>query len=94
LTEAHASVQHPRRKAFKTICIIAPPFHLARAFMTAVQAESHIFPPLQIYSIAGVPPPWNDTAVYSQGILSTKRYKLIGNVLFRINRCVAKKDLS
>jgi hypothetical protein len=94
LTEALALVQHARQNAFKAIYIIAPPFHLPRAFMTTVRAASHILPPLQIYSIVGATEPWNESVVHSQGILRARRYELIGEELLRIDRYQHKKNIS
>lgn len=94
LTEAQALVQHARQKAFTAIGIIAPPFHLPRAFMTTVRAARDILPQLKIYSIAGISQPWNGTVVHSQGILNAKRVELIGEELLRITRYVAKRDVS
>jgi hypothetical protein len=94
LTEAQALVQHAKKYALETILVIAPPFHLPRAFMTTIRAASSKYPGLKIYSRPGITFPWHNKVVHSQGILRAKRFELIGEELNRIHKYAAKQDLS
>jgi hypothetical protein len=66
------------------IGIIAPPFHLVRAFMTTVTAlAGH---PTHIHAIPGMTVPWMAQTVHSQGMLRNTRAGLLGDELVRLEK--------
>ena len=68
------------------LAIIAPPFHLPRAFMTTVTALHRADLKMRVYPICGVPLPWNEEAVHSQGTLKKKRADLLDSELQRLEK--------
>lgn len=66
------------------IGIIAPPFHLVRAFMTCVSALGKT--PVRLYAIAGKPLAWRKSVLHSQGTLRNTRAGLLGDELERISK--------
>ena len=66
------------------IGIIAPSFHLFRAFVTAITAlEGH---PTRIYAIPGVPSPWLESVRHSQGVVTDTRAGLLSGELERLEK--------
>lgn len=71
--------------------IIAPPFHLMRAFMTTVTAIQRIKLPLRVYAIPGATAPWSEYVRHSQGTLENTRAGLITDELARLERYRAQE---
>ena len=66
------------------IGIVAPAFHLVRAFMTTVTAVGAL--PIRVYSYPGVSIPWNTRAAHSQGTLVNTRSGLLVDELKRLEK--------
>lgn len=75
LGEARALVKHAQMVG-GDIGIVAPAFHLVRAFMTTVTAIGNN--PIRVYAVPGVALPWNEHVVHSQGIVQDTRSGLLG----------------
>jgi len=83
LTEARALVEHARTSG-GDIGIVAPAFHLVRAFMTVVSAMGDA--PIRVYAILGSPLPWQEKVLHSQGVLENTRAGLLGDELKRLEK--------
>ncbi|MEK7113932.1 MAG: hypothetical protein AAB850_00045 [Patescibacteria group bacterium] len=69
------------------IAIIATPFHIVRAFMTTVTAlKRNGDIPVWVYAVPGIPLPWTEEAVHSQGTLKKKRKELLVSELQRLEK--------
>ena len=91
LSEARLLAEYGMKKMRGDMGIIAPPFHLARAFITTVSAFfnfggcSNKLPfPVRIYAIPGIPLSWTQTVAHSQGTLVKTRAGLLGDELVRL----------
>lgn len=76
LTEARVLVTHALAVG-GDIGIVAPAFHLMRAFMTTVTAIGNM--PIRVYAILGAPLRWDEEVVHSQGVVRDTRFGLFGN---------------
>lgn len=94
LVEAEAVVSYAKERQFQHLCISAAPFHQPRAFMTAVTAALRLYPELKLYSQPGIPLPWLEEAVHSQGKTKGTRRQLIGSEMERIDTYQQKGDLA
>jgi len=64
------------------IGIVAPPFHLVRAFVSVVSTiAAH---PMRVYAYPGVPLPWSEEVVHSQGVVRGTRSNLLKSELERL----------
>ena len=52
-SEAQAFVRYARDHMFIDVCIVAPPFHMPRAFMSAISVAVREYPELAIYNKSG-----------------------------------------
>ena len=93
LTEATAVIRFVKRNRLKSIVVTASPFHQVRAFMTAVRVALTQLPKIKIYNFPGIPLPWTEQAVHSQGTLTATRAKLIHAEMARIDKYFLKGDL-
>jgi hypothetical protein len=93
LIEANAMARHAKKRHYTHLYITASPFHQVRAFMTSVTAAHHHHPEINLYSHAGGPLPWLDSAAHSQGETTGTRRELIGAEYDRILRYQAQGDL-
>lgn len=66
-TEAQAAIRYAKQEGLRSLALVAPEFHIARAFMHFVTAALSEYPELQIWPIAGEPLPWDEIVVHSQG---------------------------
>ena len=69
------------------IAVIAPPFHIVRAFMTTVTAlkrEGDI--PVRVYAVPGVPLSWSQQIEYGQKLEKKPRYKSLDDDLQRLEK--------
>lgn len=82
-SEAIALISHVRT-LHGDVGIIAPAFHLVRAFMTTVSVVAGI--PLHVFAIPGIPLSWGENVVHSQGVLRNTRLGLINDELTRIGK--------
>jgi hypothetical protein len=93
LIEAEAMVRFAKSKGFRSLYIVAPPFHQFRAFITSVSVVLREYPELQVYSFPGETLPWDEKVVHSQGLVSGSRWSLINGEIERIVRYQEKGDL-
>lgn len=68
------------------IAIIAPPFHLVRAFMTTITAFKRNGVSARAYAVPGVPLPWLQEATHSQGLVKNIRAELLIGELQRLEK--------
>jgi hypothetical protein len=93
LTEAQAMVCFAKQAAYRSLYVTAPPFHLVRAFMTAVTATLQLYPQLALYSSPGKTLPWEKEVAHSQGTTQGSRKDLIAAEFERIHKYQKKGDL-
>ena len=94
LIESEALVRFAKFRAYKRLLVVSSPFHQLRALMTAVTVALREYSDLQIHSQPGTALPWLQTAVHSQGTLSSSRRKLIWGEMERIEKYQKKGDLA
>lgn len=82
-TEANALVAHALAVG-GDIGIVAPAFHLVRAFVTTVTAIGEH--PIRVYATPGMPLSWNEHVVHSQGVVRNTRSGLLGGELQRLEK--------
>lgn len=68
------------------IGIIAPAFHLMRAFMTTVSAMYRLEKIRRVYAIVGASIPWTENVRHSQGTLIRTREQLVLEELKRLKK--------
>ena len=93
LTEATTLVRESKRRALKTLRVIASPFHQIRCFISTVSVVLREYPELKVYSKVGYAMEWNKRVAHSQMTTIGKRSELIAGELDRINRYHEKGDL-
>ena len=94
LIEAQAMACHVREKGYRTVCVLATPFHQLRAFMTAVTAVMAQNVTVQLFSVPGVALPWQEQVAHSQGNTTGTRQQLIAGELERIVKYIGQGDLA
>ncbi len=94
LIEAQAMARHVREKGYRTVCVLAAPFHQLRAFMTAVTAATAHNVTAQLFSVPGVALPWYEQVSHSQGNTVGTRQELIVGELDRIKKYIGQGDLA
>ena len=94
LTESEALISFAKLKGYRSLFVVAPPFHQLRAFMTAITVVLREYPALKLYSHPAFTMPWQEEAVHSQGTLKATRSELIHMELERINMYQKKGDLA
>lgn len=94
-TEAERLIARVRDEGWKTIIVVAVPFHQLRAFMDTIGVvlKEGLQEHLRVFSATGFPLSWTDRAVHSQGTVSAPRFELIGPELDRIVRYWKKGDM-
>ena len=93
LSESEALVRYAMEQKQGRLYIVAPPFHLLRAFMTCASATLKTYDQLSIFNYAGVTLPWGEVVTHSQGVLRAPRRELIGYELERIKKYQEKRDI-
>jgi uncharacterized SAM-binding protein YcdF (DUF218 family) len=94
LIEAEALVRFAKAQGYRSLYVVAPPFHQPRAFMTAVTAALRVYPDLQLYSYPGAALPWQAEVAHSQGQARGTRSELVAGELERIRTYHEKGDLA
>ena len=92
--ESEALVRHAQSNGYRSLFVVAPPFHQLRAFMTAATVTMQEYPVLAIYNSPGQAMRWQESVVHSQGTLQASRAELIRAELDRIDRYQKKGDLA
>lgn len=90
LSEAVALVDYAVREGWLDLVIVAPPFHMVRAFMSVITAiENNPSEPardISVYCAVGSTLRWIEEVAHSQGTLRATRAELISEELGRIIR--------
>ena len=94
MIESEALVRFASQKGYKSLFVIAPPFHQLRAFMTAVTVVLKTNSDLLLYSFPADAMPWGEAVVHSQGTLMATRKELIHMELERISLYQKKGELA
>ena len=94
LIESEAIINYAAQKEYHSLYVVSSPFHQLRAFMTLVTVALRYYPDLRIFSYTGIPLPWLDRVVHSQGTLSGIRKDLIKAEFDRIEKYQQKGDLA
>lgn len=92
-TEAVALINLIKDMGIKSLGVIAPDFHLVRAFTTIVSFAVKSYPGLKIYARRGKPLPWKDSVRHSQGTLVGTRLSLLLGEWTRMGLYSEKGDL-
>ncbi len=92
-TEARSLVAVAKKEGWSKVVIVAPAFHLLRAFVSFVSAALLDYPELKIYPQLGEGLPWDENVVHSQGTTRGKRSELFLGELYRIAQYRDKGDL-
>ncbi|MBI4116732.1 hypothetical protein HY449_03225 [Candidatus Pacearchaeota archaeon] len=93
LTEAEALIRYSIKNNLKSLYILAPRFHLLRAFMTASSVVIRENPEMNLFAYSGAEQDWNQTVIHSQGIVKGKRIDLIAGEMERIKKYQLMGDL-
>jgi len=93
LVEAESLMRHAKNKNYRSIIVIAAPFHQERAFMTAVSAAIRENSNVCLYSYPGLALAWDEEVVHSQGTVLATRAGLISGEQERIHKYQEKGDL-
>ena len=94
LIESQAIVNYAAQKKYRSLYVVASPFHQLRAFMTMVTVALSNYPDLLIFSYTGISLPWLAKVAHSQGTLLGTRKDIIKAELERIEKYRCKGDLS
>jgi hypothetical protein len=85
LSEAQALVN--RMKSVEgDVGIVAPPFHIVRAFVTTITALKESGQERRIYALPGTPLEWGERVRHSQGELIGTRSELLQSELSRLQK--------
>lgn len=85
-TEAQALVKFSRENNLGSWYVVAPQFHMLRAFMGAASVAVQECSPASIFACYGVDQDWNESVVHSQGITKGRRIELVKGELERIKK--------
>ncbi len=84
LSEMISVARLAKKSSWRSIYLVAPHFHQLRSFLTMVTALDKEYPELLVYNRVGMPLPWNESVIHSQGVLTGTRLKLFVEELNRI----------
>ena len=93
LSEMRAMVRHTKELGIRNIIMVAPRFHILRAFMSGAFALSESFPELRLFPVLGTPLDWNDKSSHSQGSLTGTRADFLVEEMIRIYSYHAQENL-
>lgn len=93
LSEMRAVARYAKEHAIETIVLVAPRFHLLRAFMSGIQAVTECCRELKLYPALGTPLPWDEESLHSQGTLEGIRADFIFEETNRIYTYHAQGNL-
>ena len=93
LAEAESLVRHSSKENLKFLYLVAPQFHLIRAFMVASSVAIRENPELNLFAYPGAEQDWNEVVLHSQGIVRGKRLDLVKGEVERIQRYMSKGDI-
>lgn len=84
LSEMRALMRYARANALQTVLLVAPRFHIVRAFMSGVLALTEHYPELRLYPVLGTPLNWGEESSHSQGVLKGIRADFLVEEIIRI----------
>lgn len=93
LSEMRALVQHARAHKIRKILVVAPRFHILRAFMSGVLALTEHYPEMRLYPALGRPLDWDERSSHSQGTLVGTRADFLVEETIRIYAYHAQGNL-
>lgn len=85
-SEAQKLAEYARTIAGGDIAVIAPPFHIVRAFMTTITAFKRNNISARAYAVSGRPLAWLQEATHSQGVVRNTRARLLESELQRLEK--------
>ena len=89
-TESKALARAAALAGWRNIIIIAPPFHLPRAFITSV---SVLESPVRVYACPGQVLGWNTSSIHSQGVETGTWMNFAEGEIGKIRKYQKKGDL-
>jgi len=92
-TELKALINFAKDEGLESVGIVAPEFHLVRAFVTAVSCAIKFYPKLKLYTQRGSPLPWQNVVKHSQGKLVGTRLELLVTEWARLSVYSQKGDI-
>jgi len=93
LSEMCALAQHAKMHGIRRVILVAPQFHLLRAFMSGVHALNKVYPELRLYPVLGTPLAWDEESSHSQGALRGIRADFLVEETIRIYTYHAQGNL-
>jgi len=93
-SESVALIEYALDQGWKTLGIVAPPFHQLRAFLSVVGAIMKVREKIRVYNFAGDNLRWSQTARHSQGTLVRPRKLLVIEEMRKIEIYTKKGDLA
>src|SRR3989344_886503 len=75
--EAYEYVGLAEREGWQTLFVVAPAFHLPRCFGKAITFIKQRGLEIKAYAIPGVPLPWHENVLHSQGLVTAPRIQLV-----------------
>ncbi len=84
LTEMSSMVRFANHNDLRHVGVVAPEFHLFRAYMTAVGIRDKLGLSMYLYPILGTDLPWDEVVIHSQGTTSGTRRDLLAGEMKRI----------
>ncbi|MCX6802992.1 MAG: hypothetical protein NTY48_00280 [Candidatus Diapherotrites archaeon] len=91
--EAEAIISFAKEKGISNMYISAPPFHLPRAFLSAISCALRNYKTLNFFAYPGAVLDWNEEVVHNQGLFRAKRIDFMKSELERIDKYQRKGDL-
>ncbi len=96
LSEAKGLVRFAKERNYRSVVIIAPPFHLPRCFISVVSillGAGDYYPDFKVFCKSGIALLWNEKTIHSQGILLARRRELVNTEATSIAIYEKKGDL-
>lgn len=75
--EAYEFVGIAEREGWRTLFVVAPAFHLTRCFGNVITFIKQRDLKIKVYAIPGVPLPWHENVLHSQGLVTAPRIQLV-----------------
>jgi len=86
-SEARAMLRYAQEHGMGTVGVVAPAFHMPRAFLSTISVSIRECPDIKVYALSGwVPDWWHKEVLHSQGTLKATRVHLIRTERERIAR--------
>lgn len=77
MSEAQAMIRYAHEHGMRTILVVAPAFHMPRAFLSAISVAVRECPGIKVYALPGSTPDWfHEMVAHSQGKVRNTRAEL------------------